>query len=164
MTGKELRNEYWKKAVPVIRGNVKDAYGKSAFPNNRDAFDGCQKESLQLTCIARIRNPIQISVGIYIKNTDVYKNKAVFEFLEARKEEIRSILPVKDVEIGSAEGKGRQGEGERKQYNILVTAKKNILDENNWVDCCNFHSQVAKALYDYAFIEKHSEIQALLGN
>ena len=157
-----MRNEYWEKAVPVIRRRVAEAFGEAAFPKNRDAFDGSQRGSLQLTCIARIRNPIQLSVGIYIKNADVNKNKAVFEYLDTRKEDIRSRLSIKDVEIGPADGKGRQPDGERKQYNILVTAKLNVLDKNNWDECCAFHSQVAKALYDYVFVEKYSEIQALL--
>ena len=71
-----------------------------------------------------------------------------------REEEIRSRIPYKNVIIEMARGKGRQSNGERKQYNVLVTANMDILDMGSWEECCKYHCSVAKALYEYVFVEK----------
>lgn len=162
MTGKEIRAEYWKKcAEDAIRSSVPEVFGEATLYETRDAFDGKRTGILQLTCIARIVNPKQISVGIYIKSNDPKRNERVFKFLYGKREEIRMNLPYRDVTIGPADGKGRQPDGSRLHYNLLVTAAVSVLDKSNWDFCRDFHSKVAKALYDYVIVGMGSAIQAM---
>ena len=162
ITGKDIRAEYWKKrAEKTIRDSVPEVFGAATLNENRDAFDGIRTGILQLTCIARVVNPKQISVGIYIKSNDSKRNKRVFDYMYGKKEEIRKNLPYKDVTIEPADGKGRQADGGRLHYNLLVTADASVLDKENWDFCRDFHSKVAKALYDYVIVGMGSAIQAI---
>lgn len=163
MTGKEIRKEYWKTVEKSIRRNVPEAFEDSSLFPERSAFDGKLINGiLQLTCIARIQKPTQISVGVYIKSKDRKKNERIYNYLKDEKiDEIRSRLPYKNVKIEQADGKGRQLDGKRLQYNLLVTADVSILDQENWDFCRDFHCEVAKALYDYVIVGLGSRIQAM---
>ena len=163
MTGKEIRKEYWKTVEKSIRRSVPESFGDSSLFPERSAFDGKLINGiLQLTCIARIQNPTQISVGIYIKSNDGEKNERIYNFLKDEKiDEIRSRLPYKNVKIEQADGKGRQPDGKRLQYNLLVTADVSILDRENWDFCRDFHCEVAKALYNYVIVGLGSIIRAM---
>ena len=162
MTKKEIRAEYWRYAEKAIKESVSDVFGCATIHYDRSAFDGVSRKGVpQLTCIARTENPIQISVGVYFKNKNSNLNKRVFDFVYERKDEIRSRLPFVNVRIEPADGKGRQPNGGRLHYNLLVTTDLSVLDEKSWNACREFHCKVAKALYDYVIVELESEIQAL---
>lgn len=161
MTDREIRNEYWEKASREIRCRVEEAFGGMKYHLGRNAFDGKTRKGLQLSCIADIR-PAEISVGMYFKTREPEKNKALYGFMIKRIEDIRSKLPFKDVIIGQASENGHQLGGERKQYNITVSAKMDVLNREVWDECCNFHCTVARALYEYVFVEKKLAIEGLL--
>ena len=162
VTKKEIRAEYWKYAGKAIRKSVPDVFGTATLHHDRSAFDGVSRKGVpQLTCIARTEKPVQISVGVYFKNKDSKLNKRIYDFVYERKDEIRARLPFENVRIEPADGKGRQPNGERLHYNLLVTTDLSVLDENNWDACMEFHCKVARVLYDYVIVELESEIQAL---
>ena len=165
MAKKEIRAEYWKFAESAIRNSVPEVFGTATLHEARSAFDGVSRKGVpQLTCIARTEKPVQISVGVYFKNNDADLNRRIFDFVYERKDEILARLPFKDVTIEPAEGTGRQPNGERLHYNLLVTSDLSVLDRNNWDACKEFHSKVARVLYDYVIVELGPEIQALNNN
>ena len=161
MTNKEIRFEYLEKAATELRNRVPEAFGGMKVFDNRNAFDGKTRKGLQLTCIADINSP-EISVGVYFKTSKPEKNEMLYEFMMARKEEIRSMIPYKNVTIGMAKGNGRQPNGERKQYNVLISTKMDVLDLGSWYECCEYHCSVAKALYEYVFIKNKQVVDSLL--
>lgn len=79
-----------------------------------------------------------------------------------RENELRAWLPYKNVTIGLASDRGHQPNGERIQYNVCISKKINVLDRDEWNECRRFHCSVARALYDYVFVEKRHEIEKLL--
>lgn len=162
MTNKEIRAEYWRTVVEDIRKSVPEVFDSATIHYDRSAFDGVSRKGIpQLTCIARTEKPVQISVGVYFKNDDADLNKRLFDFLDKRKEEIRAKLPFKNVRIEPAEGKGRQPNGKRLHYNLLVTTDFSVLDEKNWGACRDFHCKVARVLYDYVIGELGPEMRKL---
>ena len=161
MTDREIRNEYWEKALREIRCRVEEAFGGMKYHLGRNAFDGKTRKGLQLSCVADIR-PAKISVGMYFKTRNQETNKALFEYMMRRRDEILSMLPFNDVTIGQASENGHQLGGDRKQYNITVSMKKDVLDRERWVECCNFHCTVARVLYEYVFVEKKQAIESLI--
>jgi len=150
-----IYDDYWKEAAPRIRASVPSEFGGMNTYKERNAFDGRKHSNgVQLSCIARIKKPKRISVGVYFKSSKPEVNEELYERLLKKSEDIRSMLPCKDVSIEQASESGHQPDGGRKQYNVLVSVDMNIQDREKWEECIDFHCTVAKILYEYIFVNK----------
>lgn len=147
----KIRSEYWKYAVDEIRKAVPELYGNASIIPDRSAFDSIRKNNTLLTCIANIRTNV-ISVGIYFrKPNSPDKNKAKADLILKKKEQIRELLSFPEVKIAPAEG--REPYGPRNDYNVLFSIHLDVLDRNNWKNCCDFHSKTAKDIYTNIFLK-----------
>lgn len=131
------RRRYWELALPQIKeAHEQDGSFKNVNPRTNYWINGWFGiGGFSLSCCARLN---QVSAGIDLAKGDRDKNKAAFDYLYARKDEIEKAMGA-PLNWWRFEGKASY---------VSYYLAMGIEDESNWPKLAKFHAEWSKKFYD----------------